>query len=150
MGSRVVGVILFMTVFLCQSAYAGLAQKEAQSYYDEGIEYQKNNEYFGAQVAYNKVLVLAHDNLELQKKVLNNISLMFLKQNKLAEAEVVLNRALEVDPHFQPALMNLGLLYEVRGEKERAWEHWLKAFAIKELIAQWKPVDFVASDDELQ
>lgn len=51
---------------------------------------------------------------------LSNMSVILSDRHRHNEAEMVLNRALELNPHYQPALFNLAVLREERGQWPQA------------------------------
>ena len=66
-----------------------------------------------------------------------NVGVLLADQKKYKEAEPVYLRALEIAPGFQPARINLGLLYERLGDTERAIHEWRKVASNRTEAADW-------------
>ena len=62
--------------------------------------------------------------------VLSAIGSANLSLGRLGQAESVLNRALELDPNFVPALNNLGVVMMEQGKTGEARVYFQKAFAL--------------------
>jgi tetratricopeptide (TPR) repeat protein len=74
-----------------------------------------------------------------QKFVLNNMGIVNATRADMAAAEASFKEALKIDPKYVPALLNLGLIYEMKKDRSGALEYWLKAFNFEQL----KPKAFV-------
>ncbi|MCF7887206.1 MAG: tetratricopeptide repeat protein [Candidatus Omnitrophica bacterium] len=117
---------IFLFTFSC---YAGeLMYPEAYSRYNEGVAAQQKGRFAEAITYYNTALLYAPANQQLQKFVANNIGAGYCDQGRLNQAERYLRKALRIDPKYKNALMNLGILYDMKGKHSIALEYWLKAF----------------------
>ena len=126
------------------SAYSGeLAEEEAANYYNEGVKDQSEGNYFKATTAYQKVLSMAPNNLDYQKFIANNMGVMYMKKRDMKMAEWSFREALSIDPSYKPAQMNLGLMYDLKGDRVQALEYWVKVFNLEAM----KPKDFVVQGE---
>jgi tetratricopeptide (TPR) repeat protein len=125
--------ILFLALFLISAklSFAGeLAHQEAFRYYNEGVKEQRGGDYNGASIACQKALMLAPDNGDLQKYIINNTGVMYAQRGEFKTAEAAFKEALLMDPDFGPAHMNLGLIYDAKGDRQKSLEYWSKYFEI--------------------
>ncbi len=63
-----------------------------------------------------------------------NLALVYVRQNKLADARVWTGKALEGEPDFVPALYLMGLLEKLDGHADAARRHWTR-------VAELHPTD---------
>ena len=140
--------ILLLPVFLLMCgkiSFAGdLIAKEAGTYYNEGVKAQKAGNFDAAETAYQKTLILAPNDLDWIKFITNNRGVILAKGGDLPRAEMAFKAALEIDPNYKSACMNLGLVYEKLKNRLESLEYWAKAFEFEKL----KPKDFVLQEDE--
>ena len=134
-------VFIFAILFLfCNYAEAGeLAAKEGVNYYNQGVQAQKSDNFTGAELSYKKVLLLDPGDPTLRKYMVNNMGVMYFKQGDLDSAERAFNMALEIDPDYKPAKLNLGLVYEKRRTRCESLEYWAKMFDFEKL----KPTELI-------
>jgi predicted O-linked N-acetylglucosamine transferase (SPINDLY family) len=72
---------------------------------------------------------IAHTEVPLKQVACFNWGTLLSSLNRDAEAEKAYELALTLAPEFPPALLNLGHLYERRGDKDRALSSWALAIA---------------------
>jgi len=81
----------------------------------------------GAEAAYRKAIGIAHAK-GIRDPVVHNAYAAFLQeQGRFKEAEKFYKMALDINPRYAPALINLGGLYELTGETEKALEKYKAA-----------------------
>ena len=68
---------------------------------------------------------------------LNNLGFLLIKQGRVREAEPLLLRAVEMRPDFAHARFNLGGVYEMLGDLERAGVHFREAARLDERYAEF-------------
>jgi tetratricopeptide (TPR) repeat protein len=78
--------------------------------FEESIKYAKN------------VLTIKKD----YAPSLINIGIAYIRLNNPSEGEACLSKALSIEPSNSFALLNLGLLYEKRGDNDRAYSYFSK------------------------
>jgi tetratricopeptide (TPR) repeat protein/ferredoxin len=83
--------------------------------------------------AYEAALELAPDDLD----VLNNLGFLLIKHGRAPEAEPLLLRAVELRPDFAHARFNLGGVYEMLGDLERAGVQFREAARLDERYAEF-------------
>ena len=147
MGKKRVLVLFFGLLLFMGSSMAGkLAEDEAITYYNDGVAAQKEGKFFNAVTAYKKVLLMAPNNTDIQKFIANNMGVMYVKKGDLAMAEWSFKEALAIDPTYKPAQMNLGLIYDIKGNRAQAIEYWYKVFEVD----KHKPKDFLIQVDYIE
>lgn len=99
-----------------------VAQLENQSYQD----YQNKN----YEKAVQDLLDLVQLNPQGAAGYYNNIGICYLEQNKLQDAEKYFKLSIEKKNDFPTPYGNLGKVYEIMGDKEKAKENYLKAVAL--------------------
>lgn len=135
-------IILFFFNF----SYAGeLVSQEAVNYYNEGVKAQKADNFSAADIAYQKALLLDPYNPKWNKFIINNRGIMYAQSGDLEKAEASFNEVLKIDPNYQPAQFNLGLIYEKRRSRLESLEYWAKVFELDKL----KPQDFIIEEQYL-
>ncbi len=55
-----------------------------------------------------------------------NIGIAYIRLNNQSEGEAYLSKALSIEPSNSYALLNLGLLYEKRGDNDKAYGYFSK------------------------
>jgi len=69
---------------------------------------------------------------------------MFAQMGELERSEAAFLAALQIDPKYKPAKLNLGLINEKRRTRCESLEYWSKIFNFEKL----KPKNFVISGEE--
>jgi tetratricopeptide (TPR) repeat protein len=134
---------LFIFLILGTRSYAGeLVAKEAMNYYNEGVQAQKKGSLETAISAYHKALLLGVKDIKYEKFILNNLGVVYAQNGDLENAKVALNEALSIDPNYESAMLNLGLIYDKEPDKVKAIEYWLKVFD------KIKPKDFIVEEQQ--
>jgi tetratricopeptide (TPR) repeat protein len=135
-------LLCLLVLFFAQLVYAeggGIAsQQEAVNYYNEGLKAQKRGDTEEALKAYQKALQMS---AEYNKLIINNRGVMYAQQGDLKRAEATFKEVLALDPRFMPAKLNLGLIYDMQGDRLKALEYWAKVFRFED----YKPKGFVVS-----
>lgn len=141
----IIAFFLAGMVYAAEKADSELLVKEAGNYYKEGVSKQKSDDFEGANVAYQKILLLDPNNKDYQKYILNNTGLMYTKQGDLDKAEAYFNQALAIDPNYHNAQLNLGLIYDAK-EKNRLTviQYWLKVLNID--LDKLKPKGYILEE----
>ncbi|GMV11957.1 MAG: hypothetical protein KJ015_34215 [Myxococcales bacterium] len=67
-----------------------------------------------------------------------NLGSALLRKERIADARVALQKAVELDPNLLAARVNLGLLEEVRGDSAAALGHYQKAVELPRVVAEQK------------
>lgn len=67
-----------------------------------------------------------------------NLGSALLRKERIADARVALEKAVELDPNLLAARVNLGLLEEVRGDSAAALGHYQKAVELPRVVAEQK------------
>jgi len=138
-------ILLFFCVFIFNISYAGeLASGEVASYYNRGVEAQKSGNFKEAHVSYQKALILAPQNITYQKFILNNVGIIYIKQGDFRMAEEAFRDALNIDSGYKAAQLNLGLIYDMKGDKIKALRYWAEVFELDKL----KPKTFVVEEKQ--
>ncbi|MBU1124842.1 MAG: tetratricopeptide repeat protein [Candidatus Omnitrophica bacterium] len=120
-----------------------LLSEEATNYYNEGVRSQVRYDTVAADTAYSKVLLIAPRDMNLRKAVKNNIGVLRARAEEIDAAEENLLQSLEIDPLYKPALLNAGLLYEMKNERLKSLQYWATVYNLREL----KPKDFILKED---
>jgi tetratricopeptide (TPR) repeat protein len=112
-------------------SYAGeLVSRQRINYYNEGVRAQKTGDFNQAATAYQKALLLASEDPDYQKRISNNLGVIYAQQGDFAKAEAMFNEILGRDQNYKPVLYNLGLIYYMQEDKDTALEYWVKYFSI--------------------
>ena len=137
--------MFFAALFFADFSYAeGLASKEAINYYNEGVEQQAMGNFVDALTAYQKTIILAPHDLTYKKFILNNTGVMHVTQGDLEGAEEAFLKALDMDPDYLPANLNLSLIYYTKGDRLRSIEYFLKAHNLN--FDEARPTKFTLED----
>ena len=140
-------MLLLVVVFLlcCSVSYAGdLTSKEAVNYYNDGVKAQKGGNLAEADINYQKALLLDPNNREWVKFIMNNRGVMFAQFGDLDRADEAFRIALQADPGYKAAQMNMGILSDKRRTRCESLEYWAKVFDLDKLI----PKKFVMADSQ--
>ncbi|MDD2688987.1 MAG: tetratricopeptide repeat protein [Candidatus Omnitrophica bacterium] len=135
---------LFLLLFYNFSYGEELIAKEAVDYYNQGVKAQNGGDLSEADTFYQKTLIVDPNNLDWQKLILNNRGIMYAERGDLKNAEIAFNEALKIDPNFSTAMLNLGLVYEMRRTRLESLEYWAQVFRLDEK----KPKNFIIAVQE--
>jgi tetratricopeptide (TPR) repeat protein len=100
--------------------YNGTKSPEAEGFYNEGLTYTKNNDFKKAIEAYRKAIVEDRRYVEAY----DNIAVAFRRLNMLDSAEYYYLQSIKLYPKGAMAHQNLGLVYQVREDYEKALEQY--------------------------
>ncbi|OGK13252.1 hypothetical protein A3A93_00540 [Candidatus Roizmanbacteria bacterium RIFCSPLOWO2_01_FULL_38_12] len=64
--------------------------------------------------------------------IFNNYGLVLLNEKKYNEAEIYFKKALELDPNYWEAMNNLGFSANLKGDKQKTKEYFLKSIEIND------------------
>jgi tetratricopeptide (TPR) repeat protein len=135
------GALLAALVCGTTAAFAGqMAASEAASYFKEGVEAQKKEKFTNVIMSYQKTMLVAPSNQTFEKSIANNLGIMYAQQGDIDRAELLFKEALKIDPNYQAAQYNLGLILDRRPDKLKALEYWLKVLKID--LNALKPKNF--------
>ncbi|MCX7661278.1 MAG: tetratricopeptide repeat protein, partial [Candidatus Omnitrophica bacterium] len=96
--------VFLLILILLRLAFAEeLISFQAKEYFLEGVNAQKQGDFFNARVFYQKVFLVAPQDIQYRKFILNNIGVMLMQVGNLEEAEKLFSSALEIDPDYKPA-----------------------------------------------
>jgi tetratricopeptide (TPR) repeat protein len=70
---------------------------------------------------------LSSDTLEELSQARMNLGILFFEMEKFTEAEAEFNKAISFNPLATSALINLGIIYRLKGEREKAIECFERA-----------------------
>lgn len=129
--------IIFVNVSYAQE----LAAKEAVVYYNEGVRAQKNGDFDSALKAYQKASIISS---YYDKLITHNKAVMYAQSGDLKKAEELFNEVLALDPKNMPAKLNLGLIYDAKGDKYKALEYWAETFNLE----KHKPQAFIIEGEQ--
>jgi tetratricopeptide (TPR) repeat protein len=124
-------LIFTLLIFYSPVFAEGLTSTEVLDYFNQGVKAQKEGDFFKANTFYQKVLLIEPNNLNYQKYIANNRAVEQMNEGDLDNAEATFNQILKSDPNYKPAQLNLGFIYEMRQDKLKAIEYWLKILNIK-------------------
>ena len=103
----------------------------ASAHYNKGLSYSRKGKYAQAVNYYNKAIAKEDNN----KIFYNNRGIALAQWGHMSEAIADLNIALDIDPKYTDAHVNMGNIYFVKDEYEKAAENFNKAIEIdKSLI----------------
>jgi len=128
--AKIVSIFLFVFMLYCSSFAGELTSKEAENYYKEGLKLQKASNFVSADSFYQKTLLVDPSSQIWQVFILNNRGVMAAKEGYLEQAEMFFQKALNINPSFMPAKMNLGFIYEKRRSELESLKYWLKVLGI--------------------
>lgn len=133
-------IVVLLLLSLSQSAFsADLLSMDAKTYYQKAYQDYQNGDNESAVKSYQKAMLL---DANYQKDSLNNIGVIFGRMGFFEKAEQSFRAALQADPDYLPAKINLGLLYEKNGLGLQANRWWVDCFA----VAKMKPEIFAEAD----
>jgi len=122
-------LVLSSILIITNTIYAeGLASKEAINYYNAGVKAQQNGDFDTAVKEYQMAALLS---ARYHKFIINNKGAMYAQMGDIQKAELAFREALTLDPGYQPAKMNLGLIYDAKGDRLKALEWWYEAFEVE-------------------
>jgi type IV pilus assembly protein PilF len=125
LSNRLALVLILSISLVLSGCFASKAKKEkqAQSHFDLGISYYRNNDFTNAL----RALIEAEKLNPKDKQIQNALAMTYLKKKKHSEAEKHLKMAIELDPKFSDAYNNLGSIYMELGRLDEAKECFEKA-----------------------
>ncbi len=138
--------LLFSLLFLGHAFAGELISKEADGYYNDALKLQQAANFNAAETLYQKILYIDPYNLKWQVFILNNRGVMSAQQGDILNAEILFNKALEIDAHYLPAQFNLGFIYEKRRTELESLKYWLKVLNID--LDKAKPKGFVLGEEQ--
>jgi tetratricopeptide (TPR) repeat protein len=140
-------LLVVMLFVVCSFCYAGeLVSSEAGKYFNAGVKAQKGGNLVEAEINYQKTVLLDPNNLDWQKHILNNRGIMFMQMGDVEKAEAAFRAAMQIDPGYKPAKLNLGLLIDKQRSRCESLEYWFKVFKMEKMI----PKKFVMSDEQAE
>jgi len=110
-----------------------LAQNEATFYRGEGQRLQKIGDLQGAQIAYQKAVLLNPNYAQAH----NDLGVILEKRGDAQGAEAAYLQAIQMNPALGAAQSNLGLLYERLGRLQEAGKHWAARVKLGPLDDPW-------------
>ena len=119
--SRSIPLAVLLCLGLCSVASANMAD-EATRYRKEGYRLQQQGNYAGAITQYQKAAQLD----PASPTPHNDLGVVFEAQGQPDRAEQEYVQAVGLNGRYVEALSNLALLYEKRGEREKAAYYWLQ------------------------
>jgi tetratricopeptide (TPR) repeat protein/glycosyltransferase involved in cell wall biosynthesis len=87
-------------------------QNDPNAYKELAIQYAELGMITEAKACYGKVLEMDPDNIV----ALNDLAVLYLKEDKHAVAIEYLKKAIEINPRYVPAYVNCGLAYKEQGD----------------------------------
>jgi tetratricopeptide (TPR) repeat protein len=119
-----------------------LVMREAINYYNEGVAAQMIRHFPEAYTAYEKALLIGPYGGFLKKYLHNNLGGIFYEIGDMEKAEYNYVEALKVDPQYEHARLNLGLVFDKTKDRVSSLEFWTDVFSLESL----KPKDFVVKN----
>ncbi len=119
-----------------------LVMREAVNYYNEGVAAQMIRHFPEAYTAYEKALLIGPYGGFLKKYLHNNLGGIFYEIGDMEKAEYNFVEALKVDPKYEHARLNLGLVFDKTKDRVSSLEFWTDVFSLETL----KPKDFVVKN----
>jgi len=122
-------ILLAVALFLsCVVSYAAedAMRSEAVNYFIEALQAQQSGNSQEAVDLYRKAALIEGKRSRWAKFAANNIGVIYMEEGELNRAEASFREALKIDPNYNPAQMNLGLVYSIQGNKCKATQYWLK------------------------
>lgn len=113
--------------------HASSLREEAVNYRVLGYEAQQRGDKSAALSLYQKAAALDPS----YPAPLNDAGVLLEEQGRLEDAETSYRAALAISPSYLEAHANLAMLYERRGDKERAIFHWLKRYQLGDPYDPW-------------
>jgi len=140
------GIVLLVSAFIFIHAYAAenVLSAEAKDYFMEGLQAQRNDNLQQAVSAYSKARLASKEDIDYQKYIINNMGAMYLRQGDVAQAEAAFIEALTLDPNYEPAKLNLGLINEMRMSELDSLKYWIKVLNID--LDEMKPKGPILED----
>ena len=124
-------IVVLASAFIFIRVYAGdIVAGEAKVYFLEGVQAQKNDNLEKAVADYTKARLVSKEDIEYQKYIINNMGAMYLRQGDVARAEAAFVEALTIDPDYEPAKLNLGIINEMRMSELDSLKYWIKVLDI--------------------
>ena len=120
------------TLYRIAESYYQLQQvKEALNYIRAAVDQAPFNLEFrnklGVMALANNDKTLAKQSFEFIKNenpkyvsALSNLAFIYLQENRIQEAEVLINKAIALDPDYEQALLNKASIYMFKNDKESA------------------------------
>lgn len=146
MSVRKVLPALILIICCAANAFAAsaLLSEQLVNYYNEGLRAQDKGKFDEADTSYKKALLLGES--PNRKFILNNMGVLYVKKGIIPQAKQFFDEAVNIDPDYKSARLNLGLLYDLLPDKLFAMEYWAKEFKMDDL----KPKDysFIAYDKQ--
>jgi len=138
-------VLFALLVMVCFSGlvYAeGIASRqEAHKYFNEGVKAQKSGDFEKASKEYSMAMMLTS---RYNKYILHNRGVMYAVRGDYANAAAAFKDVLELDPHYMPARLNLGRIYDIQADRCTALEYWANLLNIEKA----KPKSFIIEEEK--
>jgi len=139
-------IFLFLCLLFLGNAFAGeVMSKEADAYYKEAVRLQQTANFTAADTLYQKILYMDSTNPKWQVFILNNRGAILAQEGDILNAEIFFKKALEINPNFLPAQLNLGFIYEKQRTELESIKYWLKVLNID--LDKVKPQGFILGED---
>lgn len=100
----------------------------AAAHFNAALLYKKLKRYRDALNSYEQAVRLGIEDVQ---EVYSNMGVLFSEMRAAGRAREMYRRALEVDPHYVPALFNLAALHEEAGERPQALELYRRILALE-------------------
>jgi tetratricopeptide (TPR) repeat protein len=139
---RLIALILLVSLSASLTSFAsekGFSSEDAVNYYNEGVKAQQSGDFNAAFNAYQKTLLLVPDNLEYQKFIRNNLGVIYFQRQEFEAAEQFFKEALVIDPNYEAAKINLGLVYDACKSKTESLQYWVQLLNFEAM----KPKSFI-------
>jgi len=134
--------LFFIALFFVNFSYAqSLGATEVVNYYNDGVKAQEAGNLRDAFTAYQTALLIAPEDPAYRKFIYNNTGVIYARRGDLETARKMFMEALDIDPNYMKANLNLALLYYKRGNKAMAAEYFMKAYNFD--IDSLKPTVFI-------
>lgn len=125
----IMGLFLCLALLTSSAAFADeMLYPEGVKRYNAALALQRAGETDKALAAYNTAVMLLGKLSPYMKYIFNNSAVMHAEKGDLRKAEVFFQRALEIDPKYRNAGVNLGLLYLRQGQLTKAIKIWTALF----------------------
>lgn len=122
----------------------------AAAHFNLALLYRNDKRYTEALDAYAAAIHHGIDNIQ---EVWSNMGVVYSEMHRAEEARKMYERALEIDPGYQPALFNLAGLYEEMGERQEAIDLFKKILGLNprnwNALARLAQVEDVSGDKEI-
>lgn len=100
-----------------------------------GLQYRNNMSVDKAIESFQKSLMLVEE-----PKTLGMLGGCYGEKKNLEEAEKCFKRAIEIEPNFAAAHVDLAHVYHLRGEWEKAWQEYEWRFSVYEQLQCWNRI----------